>query len=73
MSVETIRKFLRDSGMVFKRTRHSLKKRDPIAFEQATQQIEELREQAARGEIILGYVDETGFSLHLITAMRGQR
>ena len=38
------------------------KKRDPIAFEQATQQIEELREQAARGEIILGYVDETGFS-----------
>ncbi|QZD33800.1 hypothetical protein ABEKA_1838 [Acinetobacter lwoffii] len=26
VSVETIRKFLRDSGMVFKRTRHSLKK-----------------------------------------------
>ena len=27
VSVETIRKFLRDSGMVFKRTRHSLKKK----------------------------------------------
>ena len=29
VSVETIRKFLRDSGMVFKRTRHSLKKKRP--------------------------------------------
>ena len=38
------------------------KKRDPIAFGQAQQQIEALREQAARGEIVLGYVDETGFS-----------
>ncbi|MWN46771.1 helix-turn-helix domain-containing protein, partial [Escherichia coli] len=27
VSVETIRKFLRASGMVFKRTRHSLKKK----------------------------------------------
>lgn len=27
VSVETIRKFLRDSGMVFKRTCHSLKKK----------------------------------------------
>ena len=62
MSIATLRKFLRDLGMVFKRTRHSLKKRDPIAFGQAQQQIEALREQAARGEIVLGYVDETGFS-----------
>ena len=38
------------------------KKRDPTAFGQAQQQIEALREQAARGEIVLGYVDETGFS-----------
>lgn len=29
---------------------------------QAQQEIEVLREQAARGEIVLGYVDETGFS-----------
>ena len=29
VSVETLRKFLRDSGMVFKRTRHSLKKKRP--------------------------------------------
>ena len=40
----------------------ALKKRDPTAFGQAQQQIERLREQAARGEIVLGYVDETGFS-----------
>ncbi len=37
----------------------SLKKRDPIAFQQATQQSEKFREQAAHGEVILGYVDET--------------
>lgn len=31
-------------------------------FNQAQQEIEILRERAARGEIVLGYVDETGFS-----------
>ena len=33
-----------------------------MAFGQAQQEIELLREQASRGEIVLGYVDETGFS-----------
>ena len=40
----------------------ALKKRDQTAFGQAQEEIEALREQAARGEIVLGYVDETGFS-----------
>ena len=63
VNANSIRKFLRQSGMVFKRTRHSLKKkRNQMAFEQAQQEIELLREQASRGEIVLGYVDETGFS-----------
>lgn len=33
-----------------------------MAFRQAQQEIEILRERAAHGEIILGYVDESGFA-----------
>ena len=38
------------------------KKRDEVAFRQAQADIEDLRNQAASGEIVLAYVDEVGFS-----------
>ena len=63
------------------------KKRDEVAFRQAQADIEDLRNQAAAGEIVLAYVDEVGFSQvhpnrsawtlkgerHLIEAKRGKR
>ena len=68
-------------------TRHSLKKRDEQAFQQARQEIEVLQARAESGEIILAYLDEAGFSCvhpnrhawtqigkqHLIPAIRGHR
>ena len=63
------------------------KKRDEVAFRKAQADIEDLRNQAAAGEIVLAYVDEVGFSQvhpnrsawtlkgerHLIEAKRGKR
>jgi transposase len=63
------------------------KKRDEAAFQAAAVEIQALKEQAARGEIVLGYLDETGFAQahpnrcawtlrgqqHLIPALRGKR
>ena len=85
---ETLRRFLRASGIVYKRTRHSLKKkRCSERYAQAEQDIAQLRQQAAQGEIILGYVDETGIcstpdnryawtikgQVHQVTAIRSKR
>lgn len=64
-----------------------LKKRNEAAFRSAQAEILGLREQAAAGQIVLGYLDEAGFSAvhpnrsawtkvgtqHLIPAIRGQR
>ena len=72
---------------VWKRTRASLKKRNEDAFLAARAEISGLREQAAAGQIVLGYLDEAGFcavhpnrsawtpvsTQHLIPAIRGQR
>lgn len=74
-------------GYVWKRTRYSLKKRDPERFEQAQFDIAELIKQAKSGKIKLAYVDEAGFApqppnrsawtksgeVHAITAKRTQR
>jgi hypothetical protein len=38
------------------------KKRDEVAFREAQAEIEDLRNKAATGEIVLAYVDEVGFS-----------
>ena len=65
----------------------ALKKRDEAAFRAAKAELEQLRQQAAAGHIVLGYLDEAGFSCvhpnrsawtkvatqHLIPAVRGQR
>jgi len=84
----TVHATLKNSGFVWKRTRSSLKKsRDEATFRQAGVKIEELREQAAAGEMVLAYVDEAGFAQpqpnrsawtprgerHLIEAKRGMR
>jgi hypothetical protein len=86
MHFNTIVKVPRDKNMVWKRTRHSLKKRDEAAFRAAAVELEELKGHAASGEIVLGYLDEAGFAQvhpnrsawtlrgqqHLISAMRGK-
>ena len=65
----------------------SKKKRSEVAFRQAQTEVAELRAQAAKGEIVLAYADEVGFSQvhpnrsawtprggrHLIDAKRGKR
>lgn len=88
VTVKTLATALKAAGLVWKRTRHSLRsRRDEGAFRCAQAQIEELRDQAAAGEIVLAYVDEAGFSQvhpnrsawtakgerHLIEAKRGKR
>ena len=63
------------------------KKRNEAAFCAANAEIAQLRSQAAAGHMVLGYLDEAGFSCvhpnrsawtkvatqHLIPAVRGQR
>jgi len=85
--VNTIVNLLRKNEFVWKRTRHSLKKRDETAFRQAQTDIALLRGKADAGEIVLAYLDEAGFSAihpnrsawtkicfqHLIPAIRGKR
>jgi transposase len=58
----TLANTLKSMGLVWKRTRHSLKKREEIPFEAAKLDIEALRAQAQKGEIVLAYLDEAGFS-----------
>ena len=85
--LNTITSTLRASGLVWKRTRYSLRhKRNELAFRAAQAKIETMRAQAASGEITLAYVDEAGFSQihpnrsawtpkgerHLIEATRGK-
>jgi transposase len=72
VSVETLRKFLRDSGMVFKRTRHSLKKETRPHLDKRNSRLKHYVSKR-RGEIVLGYVDETGFWLRQIIVVHGQR
>lgn len=86
--VATVRALLKRNRRSWKMTRHSLKKvRDEQAFKQASQEIDVLCARAESGEIVLGYLDEAGFSCvhpnrhawtkigkqHLIPAMRGHR
>lgn len=60
----TLAQILKEMNFVWKRTRHSLKKkRDAVRFRQAQQEIADLRVAAERGEIELGYYDESGVAL----------
>lgn len=64
VSGDTIRRFLRKSGAVWKRVRKSLRdKRDEIAFCKAQRQLKKLVKRADRDEIHLYYFDEAAFSL----------
>lgn len=88
VSQGVVRSSLKLLGFVWKRTRHSLKKkRNEVDFRAAQVEIAGLVEQAVRGEIVLAYVDEAGFThaqpnrsswtplgeVHSITAVRGPR
>jgi hypothetical protein len=79
---------LKEKNYVWKRTRHSLrKKRDEEKFRAAQVEIAELVEKSTLGEINLAYVDEAGVAqtppnrsawtekgeVHLTTAERGKR
>ena len=86
--VNTVKDAMKRSDFVWKRTRSSLKKkRDEDKFKAKQIEIGQLREQAKRGERVLAYCDEAGFSCihpnrsawtpvgkqHLIPAIRGKR
>ncbi|MEF8761582.1 MAG: IS630 family transposase [Candidatus Accumulibacter sp. UW25] len=79
---------LKEKNYVWKRTRHSLKKkRDEEKFRAAQVEVAELIEKSMLGEINLAYVDEAGMAqtppnrsawtekgkVHLTTAERGKR
>ncbi len=87
-SVWLVQRALKEKKYVWKRTRHSLrKKRDEGKFRAAPVGIAEWVEKSKRNEIKLAYVDEAGFAqaqpnrnawtekgeVHLITAERGKR
>ncbi|WP_426147232.1 helix-turn-helix domain-containing protein [Polaromonas sp. DSR2-3-2] len=59
--LKTMVNLLGREDFVWKRTRASLKKRNEDAFLAARAEISGLREQAAAGQIVLGYLDEAGF------------
>jgi len=64
VSDSTLKRLLKTAGQRWKRIRRSVKsKRDQQEFEEATLEIEELKEQHKKGEIELWYFDESGFDL----------
>lgn len=88
VSVTTLSVALKKLNFVWKRTRHSLKKkRNEDAFRKAKLEIDEMVVQAENGEINLAYIDEAGFAqaqpnrsawtpvgeCHMIDANRGKR
>ena len=87
VSVGTVRNAFKVLGIVWKRTRLSLKKRDEVRFIRAQIEIKEMTAHAERDKIILAFMDETGFALaqpnrsawthvgkcHKIDANRGKR
>jgi transposase len=88
VSVRLVQRALKEKNYVWKRTRHSLrKKRDEEKFRAAQIEIAELVEKSTLGEINLAYVDEAGVAqtppnrsawtekgeVHLTTAERGKR
>ncbi len=83
----TLNATLKKMDFVWKRTRHSLKKRDEQKFRESAIEIKEMVAAAQCGEIEMAYVDEVGFAQaqpnrsawtllgerHMIDARRGQR
>jgi len=64
VSLTTLRRIAKQSKLVWKRIRTSLKsKRDEIAFHQAQLELLYLQEEQQAGDIDLYYFDESGFSL----------
>jgi transposase len=64
VSKETIKRIAKKTRLIWKRVRHSLKKkRNQADFDIAKAEIEELRRQEMSGEIDLYFFDGSGFSL----------
>jgi len=62
ISTSTLGNKLKRMSYVWKRTRYSLKKRNPERFEQPRHYIAKLIKQEEAGAIELAYVDEAGFA-----------
>lgn len=64
VSKDTIKRIGKKTKLIWKRVRHSLKrKRNQADFDVAKAEIDELKEQERRGEIDLYFFDGSGFSL----------
>jgi transposase len=64
VSKDTIKRILKFVGLTWRRLRRGLVgKPDPLEYEEKSQQLKDLKEHPARGEIDLRYLDETGFCL----------
>ena len=64
LSLSTLKRVCKRANLNWKRVRKSLRsKRDPDLFEQSSQQLTGLIEQAKQQEIDLFYFDESGFTL----------
>jgi len=61
-SLNTLKRWLRKRGWVWKRCRRSLKEqRDSVAFEEAQRVLAAFHEREAAGELDVFYLDESGF------------
>lgn len=64
LSIDTLKRLCKKAGLVWKRTRKSLKKkRNPAHFEQAKNELAILIEQHKKGVMNLSYFDESSFNL----------
>jgi transposase len=73
VSVETLRKFLRDSGMVFKRTRHSLKKETRPHLDKRNSRLKHYVSKRHVVKLYWAMWTKQDFRLRQITVMHGQR
>ncbi len=63
MSKDTLRRWLKEKGLVWKRCRRSLKvQRDEAEFLEGKRVLEAFHEREKAGEIDVFYLDESGFS-----------
>ena len=74
VSVETLRKFLRDSGMVFKRTRHSLKKKETRShLDKRNSRLKHYVSKQHEVKLYWAMSTKQDFRLRLTTVMHGRR
>jgi len=64
ISISTLKRAAKQSGLIWKRVRKSLKnRRDPNKFEKVSKRLADLIERESKGDIDLYYYDESGLTL----------